>query len=307
MANKIIDSINLRKRCEKYRLESIWQCPEFLFLIFGIVIIGVIIASNLIVGYYGDPELAAFAAPFATILFLVISYSIIKSFEYLALASEMKSEFISIMSHQLRSPLTSIKWQIEARLLKSGEEPDNDLIRAILEEDENALNTIKKFLELESIEKEKFLLNKKKFSIFDLVKKIADAKNKPFPNPPIAIRSENEEMIFADYEKIKFVLESIIDNALKYGASDKKTEILTEKSGKNIKISVSDSGPGISKAASKKIFQKFVRPEEDIKYQIPGLGLGLYLSKKIIEKHSGKIGFETQKGKGSTFWFTLPI
>lgn len=307
MANKIIDSINLRKRCEKYRLESVWQCPEFLFLIFGIVIIGIIIASNLIVGYYGDPELAAFAIPFAVIPMLVISYSITKSFEYLALASEMKSEFISIMSHQLRSPLTSIKWQIEARLSKPDNGSDNDLIRSILKENKNALDTIKKFLELENVEKEKFLLNKKEFSLSGLIKEVADAKNKQFPNPPIAIRRENEEMIFADYEKIKFVLESIIDNALRYGSPDKKTEILMEKNGKDIKISISDNGPGISEAVAEKIFQKFVRPKDDLKYQIPGLGLGLYLSKKIIEKHSGKIGFQTKKEKGSTFWFTLPI
>ena len=301
--------INIFKRCRKYKVESVWHCPEFLFIIFGLIIIAAIITTSALANSYGGPEAVIIISPIITAVLIIIAYSIIKSFEHLASASEMKSEFISIMSHQLRSPLTSIKWQIEAYLLKAGREniPQNNVIRTVLKENENMLGIINKFLELKKIEEGDFILNKKDFSVSDLIKDIAENKNKQFPSPAISFKQNYDGLVLADYDKIKFVLENIIDNGLKYSPDSKEIEILMEKNGNNIKISVSDKGAGISSEAAKKIFQKFVRPEEDLKYRVPGLGLGLYLSKKIIEKHFEKIKFQTQKGKGSTFWFTMPL
>ena len=72
-------------------------------------------------------------------------------------------------------------------------------------------------------------------------------------------------------------------------------------------MSINDRGAGIKRDIIKNLFKKFERPEKEINYQIPGLGIGLYLSKKIIEKHNGAINFKTKEGEGSTFWFTLPL
>lgn len=259
--------------------------------------------------FYTGPELSALLVLFITAALFIIAYSITKSFEYLAMTSEMKSEFIGIMSHQLRSPLTSIKWQIEAYLLKNIPDETKTIINSIQKENEEMLKIINKFLDLKKIEEGDIFFNKKKFSLKNLIKEIAETKNKIFQIPPIIIKYKNENNsyeIFADQDKIKFVLENIIDNALKYSPDKKEIEVVIEEADKNIKISVTDKGWGVPSDEIKNIFQKFARANESLKYNIPGLGIGLYLSKKIIETHLGKIGFQSQKDKGSTFWFTLP-
>ena len=305
IVKKIINSIDIFKRCKRYRLKSVWQCPEFLFLFFGVLIILIIIITNILASSYTGPELAALSTLLITAPLLIIAYSITKSFEYLALTSEMKSEFIAIMSHQLRSPLVSIKWQIEGYLIKDPPAETKLVIDSIQKENERMLATINKFLELKRIEEGDFFLNKKNFSLLELIKEIAEVKNKKIK---IVVKYESPSYdILADRDKIKFVLENIIDNALNYGFDKNQVEILMEKINGDIKISISDKGPGISSDSVKYIFQKFARPEESLKYKVPGLGIGLYLSKNIIEKHQGKIGFQTQKGMGSTFWFTLPV
>lgn len=307
---KIFESINILNRCKKYKLESIWQCPDFLFVIFGIIIISVIIAVSLFGYIYSNPEVAAVAAPLIVPPLLIIAYAITKSFEYLAAASEMKSEFISIMSHQLRSPLVSVKWRVEAYLAKQNSLESNaeekEIIGAIFKENEEMLAIINKFLELKKIEEGKFILNKRKFDVLKLLQETIEFKRK-LPANSVRIKQNSPFIVNADQDKIKFVIENILDNALRYSSAIKDVEIYAENSEGYVKISVKDRGLGISEENTKHIFQKFARPEESVRNQIPGLGIGLYLSKKIIEKHLGKIGFQSQKGEGSTFWFSLPV
>lgn len=309
MLTKFFESINVLNRCKKYKLESIWQCPDFLFVVFGIIIICAIVAVGLVSRIYENPEIAAVITPLIVPPLLIIAYSVTKSFEYLAVASEMKSEFISIMSHQLRSPLVSIKWRVEAYLAKQNslesKAEEKEIIGLIFKENEEMLAIINKFLELKKIEEGNFVLNKKRIDILKLIQEIAEIKNKTALSS-IKIKRDDSLVVNADPDKIKFVIENILDNALKYGSAVKDIEISIENLENYIKISVKDIGLGISKENMKYIFQKFVRPEESVKNQVPGLGIGLYLSKKIIEKHLGKIGFQSQEGGGSTFWFTLP-
>ena len=305
-----MDYLNIFKRCKRYRLKTVWQCPDFLFLFFGIIIILVIILTRVLAFSYIGPELTALLVLIVTALLFIVAYSIVKSFEYLALTSEMKSEFISIMSHQLRSPLVSIKWMIESFfMLKENPTETKNILNSIQNENERMLKIISKFLELKKIEEAEFFLKKQKCELLDLIKNIAEAKKKLFPAAAITVNYDQKNCpyeIFADSDKITFVLENLIDNGLKYSPEKKEIEILAEKTNDNIKISVSDKGLGVSPEKIKNVFNKFAPMNNSLKYTAPGLGIGLYLSKKIIEAHSGKIGFQTQKEKGSTFWFTLP-
>lgn len=326
MFTKKTSHLNIFNRCSKYYVKSIWQCPEFLFFIFGIIIISAIIITNFLAKTYAGPELAAVLSIIITIPLIIIAYSITKSFEYLAVASEMKSEFIKIMSHQLRAPLVAIKWQLESFLSKIGEKKDEEasvslnknsnesglLIKSIQKQNDELLKLINKFLALKRIEENNFILNKENFSISDLIKEIVNSKNSFFDSNPVSIKNEGEKIfIKADKDKIRIVLDNIIENALKYSPEKKEVEIFLEKTENDLKIIVSDNGLGIKKTHIKNIFQKFIDPGREFvpltSEQIPGLGIGLYLSKKIIESHKGKIGFETKEGEGSTFWFTLPI
>lgn len=315
--NKILTLFN---RCKKYNVKSIWQCPEFLFFIFGIIIIAAIIITNFLASAYAGPELAAILAIVVTIPLLIIAYSVTKSFEYLAEASEIKSEFIRIMSHQLRTPLVAIKWQLESYFAKKEQnikteteiQNSNSLIKIVAKQNDELLKLINKFLTLKKIEENNFSLNKEDFSVVKLIKEIADYKNSLFINNLIIFKNNYEDLnINADREKIKIVLENLIDNALKYSADSKEVEIEAVKENNFIKIIIKDKGSGVKPDSKENIFSKQTADGVDFipltAERTPGLYVGLYLSRIIVEKHKGKIDFETKEGEGSTFWFTVPI
>jgi signal transduction histidine kinase len=113
--------------------------------------------------------------------------------------------------------------------------------------------------------------------------------------------------VFADPNQIRQAIGNLLDNAIRYTRERGKVEIALLKRNKNLYLEIKDSGVGIPKDDQKYIFQKFFRSENVLKYQTQGSGLGLYIAKSIIEKSDGKIGFLSQEGVGSTFWFTLPI
>lgn len=310
-------NLHFLNRCKRYNIKSVWQCPEFLFFIFGIIIIIAILTTNFLARAYAGPELAAILAIIITIPLLIIAYSVTKSFEYLAAASEIKSEFIRIMSHQLRAPLVAVKWQLESFFSKKDQnisaENRDSLIKLIAKQNDELLKLINKFLALKKIEENNFSLNKENFSIVQLIKETADHKNSLFMNNFVVLKNsgENDLNVCADREKIKIVLENIIDNALKYSTVNKEAEINVLKENGFVKITIKDKGAGINPDSRKNIFSKQdADGANTIPFtaeQIPGLGVGLYLSKIIIEKHKGKIDFETKEGEGSTFWFTIPI
>jgi two-component system sensor histidine kinase VicK len=125
----------------------------------------------------------------------------------------------------------------------------------------------------------------------------------------IELKINNSQLknIKSDPEKLKIVVENLLDNAIRYSQKKGKVKILTEKRKENLYFQIDDEGIGIPKEDQKFIFQKFFRAKNATITQAGGTGLGLYISKEIIKKLKGKIGFKSQEQKGSTFWFSIPI
>jgi signal transduction histidine kinase len=112
----------------------------------------------------------------------------------------------------------------------------------------------------------------------------------------------------ADKEKIRIVVQNLLENSIKYSNDESKIFITVGKMDDNfVEISIKDTGIGISKTGQTKVFDKFYRDDNAQKKEAVGSGIGLYTSKKIVEKHGGKIWFETAENQGSTFFFTIPI
>jgi len=310
---KIIDQLNLPIQCKKYGL-GLWQCPQFLFLILGLIIIITTILAYLIGAIYiNSPELLALVVLTITVFLLIISFIITQSFQRLAEASRMKSEFINVVSHQLRSPLTNIKWTFEVLTsdeFKVPEEKQEEYFINVKENIGRMIELVDDLLVVSKIEEGIFSIVKKEISLDDLINSLI-SRYKVFAESShinlIFQPGKNIPDVFADHSMLKLVIENLIDNAIRYTKGEGKVEIKTERQDKKVIVSVADSGIGIPEEEKKYIFQKFFRAENVLKQRTKGSGLGLYVCKTIILKSGGKIWFDSKEGRGTTFYFSLPI
>ena len=310
---KILSQLNVFSQCRKYGL-SFWQCPQFLFLLMGIVIIASILISYAIGRrYVEDPQIVALIVILITLILFIISTVIIRSFERLAEASRMKTEFVSVVSHQLHSPLSNLKWAIE--LLMSGRislvsKKQLEYLRILKENSEKMKELVSDLLIVSRIEQGKLPLKKKTISLKDLVEKSIKEMEifAKASNVKIELKAEkNLPLILTDSTQLKLIINNLLDNAIRYIREKGKIEIKLSKNKNNLYFEIKDNGVGIPKEDQKFIFQKFFRSENIMRYQTEGSGLGLFIVKSIVEKLGGKINFKSQEGRGSTFWFTLPI
>ncbi|MDP9079472.1 MAG: ATP-binding protein [Bacteroidota bacterium] len=221
-----------------------------------------------------------------------------------------KNDFIAMASHELKTPLTSIKAYIQIlakRLSGSGDGfVTNTLFRASNQVD-RMTDLIHGFLDLSRLESGKLQLKLSDFDITTLIEEAISEFRLLNPGYIILFAPDCRITIKADSEKIGQVIGNFLSNALKY--SDKECPITVKCSMEdgNLKVSVTDMGIGISPKDQGRVFQRFYRVESEKMRNISGFGIGLYLASEIIHRHKGEIGLESEEGKGSTFYFKLPI
>jgi len=313
MKQSFIEELNIFAQCKRYGL-PLWQCPHFLFLVMGVIIIG----STLVVYFVGthyieDPQIVLLITLLVTAILFILAVMITRSFERLAEANRMKSEFVSVVSHQLRSPLSNLRWAIE--LLMSGRtnsvtEKQLEYFKILKENSARMSELVSDLLIVSRIETAKLPFKEQEFALEDLIKELikefesfAKASNVEVKFEP----AKDLPKVFSDPSQIRLVIENLLDNAIRYVGESGQVLIKLEKQDKNFYFEIKDTGVGIPKEDQKYIFQKFFRSENVMRYQTQGSGLGLYITKAIVGRSGGKIGFQSQEGVGSTFWFTLPI
>ncbi|MFA5000951.1 MAG: ATP-binding protein [Candidatus Paceibacterota bacterium] len=219
-----------------------------------------------------------------------------------------KTEFVSIASHQLRSPLTAIKGY--ASMLLEGsfgpvEEKAREAVDRIFLSSQKLVNVIEDFLNITRIELGRMKYELSVFDLGGLVRTVMTDQKPNVERKGLSIVLENDpqpQLISADSGKVTQVISNLIDNAIKY-TEQGEIRVKIEASGRNkVRLVVSDTGVGISPEALPKLFEKFVRADDAGKTNITGTGLGLYVAKQIVEGLGGKIWAESAgKGKGSTF------
>lgn len=226
----------------------------------------------------------------------------------------MKTEFVSIAAHQLRTPISAIKWTL--RMILDGDlGPINDEQRDFLEKtyksNERMINLINDLLNVTRIEEGRHLYNLVLKNLEDLIESlvanytdIAKQKNLTinYKKPDIKL-----PQVKIDVEKASLVVSNLVENAMKYTAPGGNIYVEVLREGANIKVLVRDTGMGILKDQEKRIFTKYFRGSNALKMETEGTGLGLFIAKNVVETHGGKIWFISEEGKGTTFFFTLPI
>ncbi|MFH1509814.1 MAG: HAMP domain-containing sensor histidine kinase [Candidatus Nealsonbacteria bacterium] len=311
---EILEQLNLKKQCRKYGL-SLWQCPQFLFLLMGIVIIFSSLTTYAIgTKYIEDPYIVALAVIFTTLILLIIATTISKNFERLAETNKMKSEFVNVVSHQLRSPLSNLKWALEF-IMNSSESKDIskkhlEYINILKENTDRMSELVSDLLTVSRIEQGKLPTSIEKVSLGKIVQKIIKEVEIfiKASNATIFLKiDDNLPEISLDISQIKLAIENVLDNAIRYSDEKGKINIKINKKDNYLYLEIKDSGVGIPSSDQKYIFQKFFRSGNALRHKTEGSGLGLYIAKSIVEKNGGKLKFKSEEGKGSTFWFILPI
>ena len=310
---KILESLNPFARCKKYNL-PLWQCPQFLFVLMGALIIAAIFITYFIAIFrIGDPGIVSLVVLVVGGSLIIIDYIITNSFERIAQASKMKSEFINVVSHQLRSPLTNLKYSIELLAKKSErlEKNDRDEYFEILKENTKRMGVlINNLLTVSRMESGKLPLKEKNASLVEVTEKlISDLKpSASASGVEISLEAgENIPQLWVDPFWLGQAVENLLDNAIRYIKGGGKVEIKINRRGKKVFFEVRDNGVGIPKDEQKFIFQRFFRSKNVLKQQTEGTGLGLHITKRVLELMGGKIWFHSKEEEGTTFYFFLPI
>ncbi|TSC68044.1 MAG: PAS/PAC sensor hybrid histidine kinase [Parcubacteria group bacterium Gr01-1014_66] len=302
------------EECRRLRWH-LWQCPPFLFVVLGCVTIGGILASYfLAVHYAAEPHLIALTVLVVTVILFVLGNLIIHGFNQVAEANRMKSEFISIISHQLRSPLSIFKWTLNMleRAPHHNALPHDFVLTldTLRNTTENMIKLVNSLLEVSRIEAQTLLLRDELFSLAEVTSSslhdfqhYADASHITLRfHPPAHI-----PQVRGDRERIAIVIENLLSNAIHYTKGAGTITIAITQENGVIKWNVHDEGVGIPKNDQPYIFEKFFRAGNTRTHQINGSGIGLYIAKAITEASGGEIGFSSRDGRGSIFWFSLPI
>jgi len=225
---------------------------------------------------------------------------------------KLKDEFISIASHDLRNPMTTIKnyiWMVLNTPKKSEPEKKENL-KLAYGATEHAISLVNDMLDISRIEAGRIQLDPKKFDLSKLASEVVDNFSPEAHKKKIKLSflGKNDFKVFADEDRIRQVVTNLISNALKYTLENGVVSVSLAKINSKIETKVADTGIGIKKNEMEKLFTKFGRLDNSLTAisKTPGTGLGLYITKNLVELSGGKIAVESEPGKGSAFSFTLP-
>jgi len=226
---------------------------------------------------------------------------------------KMKSDFVSNVSHELRTPLTSIKGSVDNMLdglTGSLNEKQVRYLTRIKSNTDRLARLINDLLDLSRIESGRVEVRSTILSLTALAEEVAEHMKSLATQKLIRIEVPSPDYqvtVWADRDKVTQVLMNLIGNAIKFTPQNGKVAVAVEKNGDDyVQISVDDTGPGILPEEKNKIFSKFYQVDNIEKEKPKGSGLGLAISKALVEMQGGKIWVESELGRGSTFYFTLP-
>ena len=277
-------------------------------------IIGTVNFISTIEGKQYDQIDLDFAKDFATRIALTLENARLhedsqRELEQRILAENKKDEFIGVASHELKTPMTTINASVQMldRIFKK--EPSSASIPKLIETTKKSLaklsGLIVELLNVSKIEAGQLRLNKQTFKLSQVLTECCEHVNL-IETHTLFIEGDLDLEVFADPQRIDQVVVNFINNAVKYSPISQEIRFFVEKADGHAKLSVTDQGIGISKEKLPYIFDRYYRVDNS-GIQFSGLGLGLYISSEIIKMHGGEIGVSSEVGKGSTFWFTIPL
>jgi signal transduction histidine kinase len=309
---EVINDFDLKKQADELGV-SVWKTPSFLLIVMGVIIIVAMTAIYFISRKYDQPEILMGVESAVVVIILIIGNSIIRQVDGMARLNKLKTEFVSVASHQLRTPLSAIRWETELLLSKFGCGLNEKQCKSI--ETINTLATrmtrlVNDLLDVTRIDQGRLILRKEKVNMAEVVDEITESllllvKAKKLH---LTVNKKNKKtLVMADKDKIKLVIENLLSNSIKYTADNGKIDINLIVRDGFLVFAIRDNGVGIPKEQQAQVFSKFFRSDNAVKYQTEGTGLGLYIAKNIVEQSGGRIWFQSIEEVGSDFSFSLPL
>ena len=227
---------------------------------------------------------------------------------------EVKNDFLSIASHQLRTPLTSIKGYL-SMVLDGDAGEVTPAQRQLLEESfvssQRMVALIEDFLNLSRLQTGRFSIEPAPVDLAKIVREEVDSLRSTATTRSLKLQSviskEFPELLLIDEGKIRQVIMNLIDNAIYYSRPDNVIQVRLSRMGGRIRFTVHDKGIGVPKREQSRLFTRFYRAQNARKQRPDGTGVGLYLAKRVVDEHGGDMIFRSVEGEGSTFGFTLPL
>jgi len=223
---------------------------------------------------------------------------------------ELKNDLVATVAHEFRTPLTSLRMAIHLcaeEVVGPLTEKQADLMHAARQDCERLQSIVDDLLDLSRIQAGRMPLKLEHLAARSLLESAVDALRSTAEVGRVELAVVPPEMpleVEGDPERVGLVLTNLVANAIRHTSPGGRIELRASSTGRQARFEVKDNGEGIAREHLDRVFEKF--------YRVPGgrsegVGLGLYISREIVEAHGGTIGVESEPGKGSTFWFTLPL
>ncbi len=223
-----------------------------------------------------------------------------------------KDDFISMASHELKTPVTALKGFVQMLLRRARQRNEDEFLRFLTRMDvqlNKLTRLISELLDITRMQTGQLVYQEESFDLGALVQEIVENVQETMQTHRLVLEQQERVQVTGDKDRIGQVLMNFLTNAIKYSprATTVAVRVVTDTEKKRAVVSVQDFGLGIAEAHQQKIFERFYRVNDSTGQTYPGLGIGLYICQEIIKRHGGQITVKSEKGKGSTFSFTLPL
>lgn len=224
--------------------------------------------------------------------------------------SRVKSDFISTAAHQLRTPLTGIRWALEAMEKEPLEEGKKAVVADALEKNKQLIQIVRTLLDVSAIESGRYNYKFAPVSLPNLIVETINQMQELATRQQVSVKFEPPKYspdVRADKERLRWVLINLIENAIRYTPPKGSVTISLEPTRDRVFVYVTDTGIGIPDNEQHNIFERFYRGKEAAKMQNGGNGLGLYIARNVVRDHGGDLDFKSSVGAGTTFFFSIPV
>ncbi|SEO36030.1 His Kinase A (phospho-acceptor) domain-containing protein [Mucilaginibacter gossypiicola] len=221
-----------------------------------------------------------------------------------------KNDLMAFLNHELRTPLSTIKLYIQNTVRVARLENNKPLEDKMLKADQQTVSMtqlINNFLTLSQVQDARLTLQKTSFNLAELVEEVTTDMMLLYPDRKFKLKAPKAVRVTADYDKLVQVLVNYVNNAVKFSHAKSVVTLTCSSINGEAVVTVEDKGRGIKLADQKLLFCRYSRIHHEKAAGTKGYGLGLYLSREIIESHCGEVGVNSEYGKGSSFYFSLPL